>query len=77
MKHKQTSGLVFAFGVCVCVCVPGVGKVVKALPDLQHVFAGKQSFLWTSTHGLQLHLGVQQTATHDRTFSSLCVCALK
>ena len=50
--------------VCVCVCIPGVSEVVKALPDLQHVFAGEQSFLRSSTHGLQLHLGVQQTTTH-------------
>lgn len=42
--------------------VPGVGKVVKALPDLQHVFTGEQSFLRSSAHGLQLHLGVEQTA---------------
>lgn len=42
--------------------IPGVGKVVKALPDLQHVFTGEESFLWSSAHGLQLHLRIEQTA---------------
>lgn len=42
--------------------VPGVGQVVKALPDLQHVFTGEQSLLRSSAHGLQLHLGIEQTA---------------
>lgn len=44
-------------------CLPGVGEVVEAFPDLQHVLAGEQSLFWPSAHGLQLHLCVQQTAT--------------
>lgn len=28
------------------------------------MFTGEQSFFWSSAHGLQLHLGVQQAARH-------------
>lgn len=49
-----------------CKWVPGVGEVVKALPDLQHVFTCEQSFLRSSAHGLQLHLGIEQTAAQSR-----------
>lgn len=45
---------------------PGVCEVVEAFPDLQHVLTGEQSFFWSSTHGLQLHLGVQQATQHTR-----------
>lgn len=52
-------------------CIPWVGKVVKALPDLQHVFTGEQSFFGSSTHSLQLHLGIQQTTqTHTNSQSA-------
>lgn len=63
-EPKHISGIV-ACQCFVCICVPGVSEVVKAFPDLQHVFTGKQGFLWSSAHGLQLHFSVQQTATHS------------